>query len=507
MCAWYLSPLRRVTAVQAQGLQTLPRHTDDLGELRALLARYRWRLGAELVCRFVARGVIVGGLLLVLASGLTWLLELSVQPFVSWLALFVPPLTAVALALANWPSHAQTARTADRRLRLNERLGTAVELTSRPHDAVTGRFDRLQVRDAIERARVAPRTWSARGQLSRRELALALLVSLLSASSLLLPLLPRPSFQPAAELPSVSDSAGMSEDRVVPPDVQDISSVGAASVQEQPADADLATRVRAAQAQHQSLDRLAQALGEVSASQGAADAIQRGDFAEARNQLNSLAEEADQLSDDAKKQLARALSSAASTAGADRQLADREKQAAQALGRSNYVDQRQALRQLADQVERSGARTQSQSQMARDVGRLQQQASGNGQGQSPSSAGAPSTGVQAQQGVGAAGGQSPGGADAGEQGGVGAGTGSTDGVGAPAGRLATSGQLVEVPTKLSAGPGERPSNGSEDQVGANPGMGGSNVAEAARTQQTGQLTPERNLVPSEQRPVVRGYFR
>ena len=108
---------------------------------------------------------------------------------------------------------------------------------------------------------------------------------------------------------------------------------------------------------------------------------------------------------------------------------------------------------------------------------------------------------------GAAGGQSPDGANAGEQGGVGAGSGSTDGVGDPSGRLSTSGQLVEVPTKLGPGPGERPADGSEDQTGANPGISGRSVVEAAQTQQTGQVTPEQNLVPSEQRPVVRGYFR
>jgi len=497
---------REGSVVHAEGLERLPRPQDDLRELVRALGGYRWRLGIEVVARFVVRGLIVGGSLLALASALTWLLEVKPPTVAFWLTLLLPPLVGVALGLVSWPSHSQTARTADRRLRLDERLGTAVELSRSGHG---GRFDRMQVRDALEHVRQAP-SWGATGRIARRELTLAVVVSVLGAASLLLPLLPRPALPPVAEVATVAEPESELDARLIPADELDMRSLGSLTGAEQSADTDLAPRVRAAQAEQESLDKLAQALGEVSATQGAADAIQRRDFSAAREQLNSLAEEADQLSDAAKKQLARALANAASSSATDRQLADRERQAAQALGRSNYADQRQALRQLADQIERSGGRTQSASQMARDVGRLQQQQSaGAGQGQAPS-AGAPSSGVQAQQGVGmngAAGGQSPDGANAGEQGGVGAGSGSTDGVGDPSGRLSTSGQLVEVPTKLGPGPGERPADGSEDQTGANPGISGRSVVEAAQTQQTGQVTPEQNLVPSEQRPVVRGYFR
>ena len=108
---------------------------------------------------------------------------------------------------------------------------------------------------------------------------------------------------------------------------------------------------------------------------------------------------------------------------------------------------------------------------------------------------------------GAQGGQAQTGTEAGEQGGVGAGTGTTDGVGDPAGRLSTAGQVVEVPSKLGSGSGQRPADGTEDQVSTDPGMTSRSVSEAAQTQQTGQVTPEQNLVPGDQRPVVRGYFR
>ncbi|MBV8720105.1 MAG: hypothetical protein JOZ65_33960, partial [Chloroflexi bacterium] len=74
-------------------------------------------------------------------------------------------------------------------------------------------------------------------------------------------------------------------------------------------------------------------------------------------------------------------------------------------------------------------------------------------------------------------------------------------------RLDTSGQQVQVPLKLGSGPGVRPADGSEDQANPDPRLSGRTTAELAQTQQTGQVAPEQNLVPGEQRPVVRGYFR
>ena len=76
-----------------------------------------------------------------------------------------------------------------------------------------------------------------------------------------------------------------------------------------------------------------------------------------------------------------------------------------------------------------------------------------------------------------------------------------------ASRLDTAGQQVQVPTKLGNGSGVRPADGTEDQSSPDPSLGGQSVAEQAQAQQTGQVTPEQNLVPGEQRPVVRGYFR
>jgi hypothetical protein len=235
----------------------------------------------------------------------------------------------------------------------------------------------------------------------------------------------------------------------------------------------------------------------VSAGQQAADAIQQGDFAAARNQLQSLADQADQLSDAAKQQLARALQQAsAATAATDRQLADKERQAAQALSRSSYSEQRQALRGLADQVERSGARSMPADQLQRDLGQLQQQGASAGQaaGRSDRTPGAAGQGSSSS-------------ADQQATTGAGVGSGVDPNVTGDPSRLDTAGQRVQVPTKLNDGPGARPPDGSEDQTGANPSISGGNVSELPRAQQTGQVAPEENLVPGEQRPVIRGYFR
>jgi hypothetical protein len=483
----------------------LPR--DELRELLAVVARYRWRLGAEVVLRFVLRGLIVGAVLLTLLSIADWLFELGVQQVWLWSALLLPTLGALGLALALWPSERQAARVADHRLQLDERVGTAVELGRRAGHS--GRFDHLQLQDAIAQAARPRGHWSV--DVSRREVWVALAAAAIAALSLLLDNVPPPRFEQAAEAPT--EAALVADERTVPPEVLDIPGLDSVTIGEQTAEADLAPRVRQAQAEQEALDRLAQALGQVSAGQSAADAIQRGDFGDARSQLSALGEEADQLSDAAKKQLAQALQSAASASPADRQLADRERQAAVALSRNSYADQRNALRNLGEQVERSGARSVPAAQLARDAGRLQQQQQqGNnaGQGQGANQA-PPASSIQAQQGAGemsgAQGGMAPTGADAGEQGGVGAGTGTSEGVGDPASRLANSGQLVEVPQKLGAGPGMRPTDGTEDQVGTDPSVTSRTAVEAAQTQQTGHVTPEQNLVPGDQRPVVRGYFR
>jgi hypothetical protein len=495
--------------VHVEGAQRLVSLQHDSGELLRALSRFRWRLGFERWLLFAVRGAIASGLTLIGLSVAAWL---TGTENMVWLAA-VPTLAALSLGLVRWPSHRQAALAADRRLELEERLATAVELA---HGAYAGRFDGLQVQDAIHHARSAPGRWLTADFQLRREAVVAVGVLALAAASLLLSRIPPP-YAPAADesgVPADAEAADIAE-RGVPPEGMDTALANVQPVVQPRTDADLPARVQREQSELAALDKLSKALSSVSAGQAAANAIQQGNFAAARNELQTLGDDADQLSDAAKQQLARALQDAAAkTAQADRQLADRERQTAQALSRPNYADQRQTLRGLGDQIERSGSRSVSADQLARDVGQLQQQqnaAANQGAGapsqvpaggQQANSSGAPQPGQQPGAGTGGQGA----GAD-GQEGGPGVGSGSDPNMYGDASRLETSGQRVQVPTRLGAGAGIRPSDGTEDQLSADPFVGGRTVSELAQAQQTGQVAPEQNLVPGEQRPVVRGYFR
>jgi hypothetical protein len=494
-----------------------------VAELRPLLARLRWRLGLERLVVAALRGAIAASLALIVVALVCWLT--AADRIWLWLAA-APLLAAVGFGIVRWPSRLQTAVVADRRLALEERLSTAVELSQ---SARGGRYDEVQIRDAVASASAAPRVWLTLGKRTRNEALIATAALVLAgALAVLLPTVPRPVSAPAQARSDLTDAAAAPDsapDRGLPVDNTAQGQPASVSVRAQatPVPADLAARVQQEQAERAALDKLAQGLGSVSAGQGAADAIQRGDFDAAHDQIQSLGEEADQLSDAAKQQLARGLQqAAAASTQSDRALADREQQAAQALSRSTYADQRQTLAALADQVQRSGSRSAPADQLERDQGQLQQQQLGQGQGSAPTQRGqqassaqpggaasdAANPGDQGSQAAPASGGLSESDSGAAKQGGAGIGTGaSPDPFSNQASRLDTSGQQVQVPTKLGAGAGVRPADGSEDQSTSNPSLGGRSVAEQAQAQQTGQVTPEQNLVPGEQRPVVRGYFR
>ena len=488
----------------------------DAGRLTQLVGRLRWRIGLERTCTWLVRGLALGAVVFIGLNVADWLTEQTL-PETAYLIALLPLLGALAIAAVRWPSSSHAARFGDRRLGLEERLATALELVRRPR---SGRFDTLQLQDAVTRADAVRRpVWLGNGHRAGLEAAIAAVLVLAAMASLELLTLPRP------VLPTTgSDAADLTgadaADRTVAADLPEVAPLAqedAAGVQQQqlPVDPDLASRVAGEQAEREALDHLSQALGKVSAAQPAADAIQSGDFSAAKDALSNLGEEADQLSDAAKQQLSRALQQAANaTTTSDKSLADRERQTAAALTRGTYNEQRQALANLGDQVAKSGARAGNDDQVARDSGRLQQQqqqAGNNPTGQGPlsqatSAANGAAAQAQASQQAAADGGANAQGT-LGQQGGPGIGAGGGgDATGDQANQLDAAGQNVEVPQKLGAGPGVRPTNGTEDQIGNDPTAGGRSVSELVQAQQTGQVTPEQNLVPGEQRPVVRGYF-
>jgi hypothetical protein len=504
-----------------------PRLPEE-ADLERLLRRWRWQFGLERLAMAAVRGALASSLALIGIAFAIWLSQAQSDRTLLWLSA-APLLAAVGLSVLRWPSHHLTAITVDHRLGLDERMATALELSQ---NETPGRFAALQLRDARVHARSARPTRLALDARARNEALLLLPAVLLATAALVLvPHLPRP----VPTTPSVAEAvspdlpapADEQAQRAFPLDTPDASATSPGRPQTALPPADLAARVQQEQAERSALDKLAQALSNDSAGQPAASAIQQGDFNAARDQLQSLADDADQLSDAAKQQLARDLKqAAAATTQSDRALADREQQASQALARSNYADQRQALSALADQVQRSGTQSVPSDQLERDQGQLQQQqtststsaasqssaASSRGQtgaGQQGAGQSAQTSGSQgaADQGSAAAG-AGQGGSGAGQQAGAGVGTGSDpDLYSSEPSRLETSGQRVEVPTRLGNGPGVRPANGTEDQQLPDPTLSGRTASELGQSQETGQVAPEQNLVPGEQRSVVRGYFR
>jgi hypothetical protein len=503
-------------------VQDIPASTTDL---QRFVQRLRWRLGFERVARFAIRGTIAGSLILALLAAAVWFTNL--EQSLLWLAA-APALAALLFAVVRWPSSHETGVLVDRQFALQERLSTAVELAQAQH---ANRFSALQLQDALAHARTRHGSWIEINRRTGNEAVVALAtLAMASLVVVLVPRIPRPvvTAPPGAE-PSIEEVAPSADDltpRALPLDVAEEAFATPVAAKAAAASPDLAARVQQEQAERSALDKLAQALGAISAGQPAADAIQQADFNTARDQLQNLADNADQLTDAAKQQLGRGLQDAASsTAQADRALANREQQAAQALARSNYADQRQALSALADQVQRSGTQSVPSDQLERDLGQLQQdtgapaqEANATNSNSAPSSQSAanqPGAGQGDANQAAASGAQGQGtvtggqnGNGAGDQNGTGVGTGTDPNLYADQpSRLDSSGQQVQVPLKLGNGPGVRPSDANDDQTLPNPELGGRTTSELAQTQQTGQVAPEQNLVPGQQRPVVRGYFR
>jgi hypothetical protein len=526
--------------VSVRRAQRLPRPRDELTELQENVARLRRRLGRERLLRLLVRGILLAAVAAAAVALGAWLLGLAALPWLLALAV-VAPSAALMVAIARWPSPEAAARLADRRHRLDERLATALELAPGLRAGRAGPLDGLQVRDALAYARaIAGRPLASDGL--AREAGLAALGLGVAVAALALVLLgarhpgwPYPGGAAPAGAPAAlePEPALPPVPAVAPPAVAPPPAAAPAPPASRPQpDPNLTQRLQQEQAQRAALDRLADALRQMSATRSAGEALARGDAASAGDQIASLGERADELSAAAKQQLAQALDTAASQtsqAGGDRALAQREQQAAQALSRNDYAAQQRALQQLGEQVKRSGTAAPSPDQLQRDQaqaaaqGGADSQSGGSQPGSGAASQGAQSGGGEAGgaagagqgQGIGQAAGDQAGGgvgASGGAEGGAG-GPGAGQGAGAPisdsnpAPPLDATAQRVDVPVEL--GPGERthPSTGAPNQPQAPLRGGGTGaVSESSQTQSTGSLAPERNLVPAEQRQVVRGYF-
>lgn len=517
------------------------------------------RLWFETLLENAVRGLCFG-LALALGGALALITQADVVDRSSLLLPVVAGLAVGALwGILRPPSLLRAARTADSRLHLEARLGTAVELLSRsergkqrPYGQLRGgRLDGLQAADAAMALRSARGRWPLPLVTAWRESVLAgmMALALLAALQLegqganlfdMLPLPQQNGLLEFGERQSLAKAAAASSvarsERAASPAgpvlrtldelrrAREAGSVGpgqADAVLDQ-VESELNQMSAGAQQQRETMERLARALSQVSASEWAAEAIRRGDYAEAAQQLAQFGQESDQLSAEARRQLAQALRRAAAESTANPRLADRERRAAEALGGRDYEATRSALGSLGEELAQSGGLVATQGELAEAMQRLLQERGSTNAGPPASSAAAgvsPSGSPQS-------GGSRPGSSEGGSREGgsaqaeapatgqsghpalaEGAGQRAAGGIEPGAPRLDVAGKQVEVavrPGSEAERGNQTERSGGEEQImdvadtSHQPESGGATVAAGGQA--------ERVVVPAGQRQVVRDYF-
>ena len=235
-------------------------------------------------------------------------------------------------------------------------------------------------------------------------------------------------------------------------------------------------------------DAIADALRDNGATRSAADALDRGDTNAAASELRELADQADQLSEEARRDIAQGLRNAADQLGQDQPgLADE-------------------LRRQADALEAGG---QQAEQALEDLARTVEQLSEDGQQAAEAEPSA--AGEQSQPGQGEQQAQQGEGQQQGEQGG-GAGAGDGDGLGAerrsdqPGAQA--QGETLPLPQPSTAGGPTTPATGPKGPTielgaggtGTSENLGGANGDQPL----AGEADPL--TIPLEYRDVVEDYF-
>jgi hypothetical protein len=527
---------------------------DPRAAFLAELGAVRQRIWLERAGVIVTRGLMLGFLLTLVVAAAGWAMRVPMQPLWYAVPLLVPLALSMIVATFFYPSEMTAARILDRRMELAEQLATAVEVVAEdPDDMVAW----AQVSAAGETAAWAQEHWRGGPRLGR-DLALTAAFGFLAAAALLLTgpegrnLLPRsplpsplaqeeptPSASPAAAAPkpeqprAVPSPAAQPNGRTagVQRAVQEITrsreagalDSGEAARRVGQAEQELSRLTQQSRTDQQSLDRLGQALDQVAAGHEAAEALRRGDYEQAAREIASLGTESDQLSQEAKNQLAQALRQAANDSPNSPELGQAERRAADALAGRDYDQARQSMSDLADQVNTRARNVIPQSELGRAWDQLNQERRAQGQPDSNGSARG-QEGQQRQQQPGR--GQQGQGQQQGQQGqqgqsnqpqnGQGIGTAPSNGgppgeqqADDPAPRLDTQGKPVEVELKPGQNASTKP--GDADKPDDDKPLDETGSISAAASGNPGQVTsaapPEINFVPSGRRDIVREYFR
>jgi hypothetical protein len=422
-------------------------------------------------------------------------IRMQAQPSVAALAVPAALFLAMAFVYA-WlqrPTRVGLARFLDQGYGLDASLATSLELAQGQMDS------RLAPHILNQAARTAYRIGRTRRlRLHRvaREQVLALGLAVMTLGVVLLLFLAndvnRRAFVPVPHLPDVKQAQQASTDPNNPQ----------ANLQDQQLTPEQLQQlaVQSAQAQ-QDLQRLADALSDDSATKQVAQDIQNGDYNAAAQDLQKVANNLDQVSQQAQQQIAQDLQQAASgnTPG-NQDLTQAEQQASQSLQQGNPSDASQALRNLANQVQQTGGQVRSQQEISQALQDAQQRANGNGQqpGQQP---GQPDQSGQPQN----ANGQNS------DQNGPGAGLGQP--VPYQAGdptqvqNVGTNGNPLQLQGQPQGQAQPLPGGNGAPQQNTNNGQGsGGNAPQTGQQGAVDQASPDSNRVPRDRRDVVQGYF-
>jgi hypothetical protein len=447
------------------------------------LANDRW---ARQGIRTLLRATIIAASIWCIGMGGSLLWSWPLRPSVLGAMALAAIGVGVGLLLRPRLSPRETARRLDRRFHLDEQLATAVEIaeTKSAPDGIAARLVAQSSNTAhLLRRRIAQRQRPPWNDLVTLLALLPVAIGLfilsgisdlnLQAGALPLPPLAAP-LDPAQQFAD--------QPQPPPPDQPAVLTPGAGApapgVAQQPGQGQQPGAV----GDPRTLEALADALRDQSATRPAAEALDRGDLGGAAQQLRELADQASQLSQEARESLADALRNAAEQIEPqDPALADR-------------------LRQSAEGLERGGQQaSQALDDLARTLDDLQN-------GQSPSQADGQDQANQGQQnGPGEAGGQGQQG-DAGQgggPGGVGNGAPSEERTTGAPNRLGVPGQPVPLEAN---GPGAVPAEPSDRQPTTSeivPGTTSGNSSSSERV----QIGADPLRVPLDERDVVQEYFQ
>jgi hypothetical protein len=246
----------------------------------------------------------------------------------------------------------------------------------------------------------------------------------------------------------------------------------------------------------QAIQALADALRDQGATRPAAEALDRGDLAGAAQQLRELADQAGQLSQSSRDDLANALEDAAEQIeGSDPQLADQLEQSADGL-RQGEQEAAEALDELARAIEQL-----QQSQPGQQAGQEGQPAPGEQAGQDGQAGQGEQAGPAGEQGQGQQQGQGQGNGT-----GAGSGSGGEQRQAQSNDRLGVEGQAVPLE---STGEGDIPAQSSDDKPPIPSGAAGNGgfTQGGTSSSQRVQVGDDPLRVPIDERDVVQGYFQ